>query len=285
VACQDPRFSDAAITTQHSDKKVIYGDDNRLDLFEVTNPLHLQLADSTVALIDSSLLGEAGEEVTEVHGENFGAQYGLCAEEPYREQNAAAFCSGSLIGPDLIMTAGHCVRSQSSCEQTRFVFGYAINKAGELPATLKNEDIYKCGELIHSEVETDGSDFALVRLSTPVMNHTPLAINKTAQDVKEGDPLLIVGHPAGLPAKVADGASVRRSRNVPFFVANLDSYGGNSGSPVFNAATGEIEGILVRGENDFVRKGNCNVSYRCADDKCRGEDVTKISTVLSYIPE
>ena len=76
-----------------------------------------------------------------------------------------------------------------------------------------------------------------------------------------------------------------RNINKPgYFVANLDTYGGNSGSAVFNAKTGVIEGILVRGENDYVYKGNCRVSNVCASDGCRGEDVTKLSAITATIP-
>ena len=56
---------------------------------------------------------------------------------------------------------------------------------------------------------------------------------------------------------------------------HLDTYGGNSGSPVFNAATHEVEGILVRGETDFTSNGTCNVSLVCPTSGCRGEDVTR----------
>ncbi|MEI8190645.1 MAG: hypothetical protein WCI75_13115 [candidate division NC10 bacterium] len=70
-----------------------------------------------------------------------------------------------------------------------------------------------------------------------------------------------------------------------YFVANLDTYGGNSGSAVFSATTGLVEGILVRGENDYVWKGGCRVSNRCPADGCRGEDVTKVSALSSDIPQ
>ena len=39
--------------------------------------------------------------------------------------------------------------------------------------------------------------------------------------------------------------------NLYYFTANLDTYRGNSGSPVFNAITHKVEGVLVRGEQDF----------------------------------
>ena len=51
--------------------------------------------------------------------------------------------------------------------------------------------------------------------------------------------------------KIADGAWVRKNTNPVFFQTNLDAFGGNSGSPVLNSETGEVEGILVRGEIDY----------------------------------
>ena len=69
-----------------------------------------------------------------------------------------------------------------------------------------------------------------------------------------------------------------------YFVANLDTYGGNSGSAVFNATSGKVEGILVRGENDYVWRGSCRVSNKCPADGCRGEDVTKVSALMDIIP-
>lgn len=66
-----------------------------------------------------------------------------------------------------------------------------------------------------------------------------------------------------------------------FFSANLDTFQGNSGSAVFNAETGMIEGILVRGEEDFIpnQAEMCIEANKCANDKCRGEDVTRLTAI------
>ncbi len=58
---------------------------------------------------------------------------------------------------------------------------------------------------------------------------------------------------------------MRSNRRREFFVANLDTYGGNSGSPVVDARTYVVEGILVRGEDDFVQNDGCYVSLVCPD--------------------
>ena len=83
---------------------------------------------------------------------------------------------------------------------------------------------------------------------------------------------------------MAAGANIRKSVHRNFFVANLDTYAGNSGSPVFNTDTGLIEGILVRGEQDFVfTQAGCYLSNACPSDGCRGEDVTRVQWALPFV--
>src|SRR5262249_37357901 len=94
----------------------------------------------------------------------------------------------------------------------------------------------------------------------------------------------VIGHPSGLPAKFAGGAAVRNNQPNAFFVANLDTYGGNSGSPVFNSDTHVVEGILVRGDADFVQQGACSVSLICPTTGCRGEDCTRTIEFATNIP-
>jgi len=48
--------------------------------------------------------------------------------------------------------------------------------------------------------------------------------------------------------KVADNAEVRQADGSIYFRANLDTYGGNSGSGVWLESTHELVGILVRAE-------------------------------------
>jgi hypothetical protein len=118
-----------------------------------------------------------------------------------------------------------------------------------------------------------------VELDRVVTDRTPLTFRKSGA-ISVNEPLVVIGHPTGLPTKIADGANVR-SLSTSFFVANLDTFGGNSGSAVFNANTSEVEGILVRGEEDYVKPflRSCKKPKECKSDKCRGEDVTKITLI------
>jgi len=264
--------------------EVIYGDDDRLDIYQVQSGKLKAMADSTVALMAGSKVTideESG--IASIQTRSYSRSYNLCEDEPFYDQETAAFCSGSLVGPDLIMTAGHCVTSQSSCETTKFVFGFAVTEGGKNPRSVPAGDVYGCKTLLGRAQQNSGADWAIIRLDRTVTGHAPLKLNRSGS-IPNGTPLIVIGHPAGLPTKVAGGAYVRDQGSDGHFVANLDTYGGNSGSAVFNAVTGQVEGILVRGETDYTYRGNCRVSNVCTDDGCRGEDVTRVSAVYDLVP-
>ena len=274
--------------------KVIYGDDDRLDYNKMSDSMKT-LADSVVSLwksMDVSLEGDSYR----LYTSNFGRAVNLCPEERFREQKIGAFCSGSLVGEDLIMTAGHCITDEEKCKDTKFVFGFAIKDAEKgAPDRISREEVYSCknivtrflgDELDEGDASNLGADYALIKLDRPVKGHAPLAVNR-GPSASKGDDIFVIGHPVGLPVKLAGGANVRESdKDKGFFEANLDTYGGNSGSAVFNAETHLIEGILVRGETDFITTAEgCRISNVIPNTEGRGEDVTKVSVLSSFIPK
>ena len=258
--------------------KVIYGEDDRIDVWQTENATLKKLADSTVALIPGSSIKIEGDAAV-LDTDPYGPTMGFCKEEPFYEQVTAAFCSGSLVAPDVIMTAGHCIKAESDCKSTKYVFGFAVKEKGKLPTTVAAKDVYGCKALIGRDQVNDGADWALIKLDRPVVGHAPLKLNLTRK-IENKTPLVVIGHPAGLPTKIAGGASVRDASKNGYFIADLDTYGGNSGSAVFNAVNGNVEGILVRGEQDYAWRNGCRVSNVCAQGACRGEDVTKLDNVL-----
>lgn len=258
---------------------VIYGEDDRIDYYQADSGTK-GLAEGTVALIRTSGLEPDGD-WTRIKTVSYGQGLGLCPDEPFFSQETAAFCSGFLVAPDTIVTAGHCVRGQDSCNSTKFVFGFRMESEGFQPRRVLSDDVYGCKTLVHSVADLGGEDFAVVKLDRRVTHIPPLVLRREGK-VQTGTSLKVIGHPAGLPLKIASGASVRRLE-PHYLVANLDTYGGNSGSAVFNSVTGQIEGILVRGEMDFTYRDGCRASNRCPDGGCRGEDVTLIERVLPYL--
>lgn len=261
---------------------VIYGEDNRADVYEVSNPALKEAAGSTIAMIHKSLITGTDAVNMYISGKTLAEDFNVCSDEPYANQPDAANCSGFLVGEDLIATAGHCAPSLEQCKTYSIVFNYSMKNQTIIPLSVPIDEVYKCKEIVAQEQLDTGRDYALVRLDRPVRGHKILKLSSTAVQVK--DPLIMVGNPVGLPTKISGGAWVRKTTDQ-FFVANLDSYVGNSGSAVLNANTLEVVGILVRGAQDFVTDSarNCLVSNVCTDEGCRGEDVTNISYIAKAL--
>ena len=272
----------------------IYGADNRLVFYEASADMKV-LSLSVVSFWKSAKVVEydGGYSLTT---KPFGDALGLCPGEKFRDQFVGAFCSGSLVGEDLVITAGHCVKDETGCADTRLVFGFLVNSAGGTgPSTVAKSEVYKCAKIVKRFLGGEpgsanpagqalGPDYALIQLDRKVKGHKPLPINRGA--LAKGAKVFVIGHPVGLPLKVAGDASVRDASKKGYFVADLDTFGGNSGSPVFNASTKKIEGILVRGDTDFVKSpAGCTTMATYEQTGGRGEDVTKISELAAFIPK
>jgi Trypsin-like peptidase domain len=276
-------FDDATIAqVLRENQKVIYGTDDRVDVIQLTAGPNRDDVDSVIALFDTVDVTDNGNGTSTLQTQNFGTARNLCAGERFREQPIGAFCSGFLVAADIIATAGHCV-DDGNVTNVRFVFGFRMRDETTAETVLSNAEIYSGVAIIGRQEVGNGPDWALVRIDRPVTNHRIVRIRRTGR-IGDTQAVHVIGHPSGLPTKFAGGAAVRDNQPNAFFVANLDTYGGNSGSPVFNSNTHEVEGILVRGEADFVQQGNCRVSLVCPTTGCRGEDCTRTTEFAQLLP-
>lgn len=266
-------------TSALANVKVIYGEDNREDVFESSNSLHVELSESTAAMVPNYKIKELNSYEVELGGQTL-EERGICASERFAAQPTAANCSGFLVDKDKLVTAGHCIKTQSDCDGSSWVFNYKVEYADQSKVVVAKSDVYKCKKIISQSLDSQTeNDYALIELEKVVEDKKPLKF-RTQGKPSVGDSIVVIGHPTGLPTKISAGAKIRSVNDV-FFVANLDTYGGNSGSAVFNATTGVIEGILVRGAQDYKydREQGCQVSNTLGDDAGRGEDVTLITNI------
>lgn len=258
---------------------VIYGEDNRVDVFESNNSAFVELSKATAGMIPSGNIKSINLNEVKIDAETLESR-GVCAKERFSQQISAANCSGFLVAPNVLVTAGHCIRSEADCRSYKWVFDYKVEHAEQQAISVPSTSVYSCKKIIERSLDSSTKDdYAVIELDRKVTDRRPLSFRRTGK-VSRGASLVVIGHPTGLPTKIADGANVR-SLAGKFFVANLDTYGGNSGSAVINTRTSEVEGILVRGDNDYVYddKLGCQVSNVCSDSGCRGEDVTYITNI------
>lgn len=291
----------AALQRAAAGPPVVYGTDDRLDYHEIKDSAVRELADATAAVFNiNDLAIDAAAGTVATPARTYKDAFNLAASERFGGQPVGALCSAALVAPDLVLTAGHCVRTADDCAAAAFVFGYAVRSAGAAPGPLKPEDVYRCKPpdgLIKSVREGCqewlfrqdgtiqefwGADWALIRLDRPVSGRKALRLAASAPAA--GTPVLAIGYPSGLPVKVSPG-SVIEDPARPYFLADLDICKNSSGSPVFDAATREVVGLVVRRPPpDFVREPDGTLKARqaraCPDDAV---EVTRVSLFRSEV--
>ncbi len=259
--------------------KVIYGNDNRVDVIDSTNSMYVELSRSTAAMISKARVSAERNGEIKINGSTLESR-GICSTERFAQQPTAASCSGFLVGDNLLVTAGHCIKSNSDCKRNKWVFDYKMEQAGQKSISVAASSVYNCKRVVNTVLDGFGkNDFALIELERNVKDRRVLDYRRKGK-ISKNQKLVVIGHPSGLPTKIADDAYVK-SLHKNYFSANLDTYGGNSGSAVFNADTGMVEGILVRGATDYVydsQKG-CRVSNVLGHGSGSGEDVTYITNI------
>jgi V8-like Glu-specific endopeptidase len=265
--------------------RTIYGADERKDFYEVTDDGVKELARASAAMFTADTTTATGANVS-LKTKSLRDVQKLCKGERFETQPSGAYCSGTLVAPDTVLTAGHCIRELSGDDtigmlpETRFVFGYWMKDAATPPGDIPAEQVFAGKKLLGGEA-SDARDWALVRLDRPVPENIAKPVTDwTLDPVQKGQKVFVIGFPSGIPLKYAPGASVRDESKPGFFVADLDSFGGNSGSGVYDQATKKLIGILVRGDTDYLedKAKRCWRVHVCPRG-CRGEDVTRISIV------
>lgn len=192
----------------------------------------------------------------------------LCAGERFRDEPSAGIGTAWLASDRRVVTAGHLLETAAADEMC-FVFGWRNGAGGAAPfdgATIPASAVYTASALIAADADPAklGDDFAIIELdrSVPSAIAEPLRLAPTRPDVD--DVIYVMGFPCGLPLKYAGDAVVLPSNAAPRFVTTLDTFAGNSGSPVFSAETDEVIGLFLAGGDDFdLLNGSYDSSSRC----------------------
>src|SRR5512134_2786402 len=92
-------------------QRVIYGVDNRKDIYQVTSAKVRKSAAGVVALVKKPALTRQADGTFLLATSSFQAEYRLCGSDPFVNQPLVCFCSGFLGAPVVVATAGNCVKS------------------------------------------------------------------------------------------------------------------------------------------------------------------------------
>ncbi len=263
----------------------VYGQDDRHEVYSTSVKPALRLAaGSTGAFIRRTdlLLGATKRDHFTVLGVPLGKKHGLCPGTRFEQQLSAAICSGFLVTDRHMVTAGHCVRSASDCSRLSVVFDYLYAGKGADPTIAPKSAVYQCSRLVTRVVNSEeGIDFAIVELDRRT-GRPPLPIRRQGR-VRNNAGLAMIGYPNGIPAKVSLAGNVADNDPKHFFSTDLDSFAGNSGAPVFDTQNMLVEGISMRGGQEYEFDGDCFRIKPCTLETCDSEDVLRASAFAQAV--
>jgi hypothetical protein len=236
---------------------VLNGQDDRLEAFQAPAQVQGPLLGASAALVYAHHLIESAPDAVGLRAPTALAALGLCADEPFAGQPAAAFCSGVLIDDDLVATAGHCLGAGADtelaarrCGDLRVVFGYALAPPDRAVQPSADE-VFACRRVVALD-----QDLAVLQLDRPPrgrLSPRPIA----AAPARIEDELVVASHGAGLPLKIELAAAVTASSPTSGeLTVAMDTFTGSSGGGLYNQDL-ELVGLVAGGAPDWEVVDGC----------------------------
>jgi len=232
--------------------------DRRVELPDVADAAQrARLADTSAALVYAHRLRfERGRPVR--GAPTLGQAKQLCPGERFADQPSWAFCSGTLVDRDLVLTAGHCLgpdpaRAAERCRRTRLVFGYHLTEGGGL-ADPRAEEVYACRRvaILRQDPGGAGADYAILQLDRPVERRHPAHVARGPVEI--GERLEAAGYGAGLPLKIE--AATVLAAPASDLLTDSNAFAGASGGGLYDSA-GELVAFHLRGAVDWRFDRRC----------------------------
>jgi len=180
--------------------------------------------------------------------------------------NGRRWCSGTLVSEDHFLTAGFCLETRPVAWEVPRIdgteqpisraeiatsmhvdFNYQIDPLGNDPEAIS----FPVRELVEDQL--GDLPYVILRLDdSPGQSFGTARVG--ADDPTDGDTLCVIGHPLGLPKRVATGQALGLQDFRLFH--DIDTEGGSGGSGILTSPEGALIGMHTNGGCDAVAAGN-----------------------------
>lgn len=270
-----------SVTTAQASQKAVYGKlGNQFVTSQTAKTIQYHSTGLAYITKASSIYYESST-LSRIKGYKLKDAANLCSSEKFSKNIVVPdTCSGFLIADDLVMTAGHCINSAKDCNSMKIVFGVSNAKEVDNGFVVDDYNIYQCKRVITSSNEL-GNDFSVIQLDRKVKARDFFKLGDDSE-ITDKTSVFMMGHPLGLAATYTTPVPVVNFQGATTFRAPLDSFGGNSGSPVIDTKSNKVLGILTRGKADFeeVSNGRTNCQrYATYKENDEGETIQRIGDI------
>lgn len=208
----------------------------------------------------------------------------LCSDEKFSMKPSLIACTGFLVKSNILLTAGHCIVDENDCANKKIIFDVldSPSKFSNSNRSVSKAQVHNCKSII-ARGQDDNRDFSLIELEKSITDRSPLELSQSTLLSRPAS-VYMIGHPYGLSLMFSRSSSVSTlDSNDLIFKASINSFQGNSGSPVFDSETHKVEGVLINGQEDLVFDSQ-NKCYRYrVYNGAGGEGVLSISHILPFI--
>jgi len=180
--------------------------------------------------------------------------------------------TGFLIGENRILTAQHIIKGKTEIERNKYmkklriIFNYKLSIYDPSRASwVSSKDVYEVKRIV---VQGQGrslinqkADWCILELDRIVEPKLKLEIS--GEKLSIGQKLIMIGHPAGMPLTGALKGKILRKPSLftkQAYYCSLDSFHGNSGSPIFMYPSLELIGLYVAGKPKDIDARELTVS-------------------------
>ncbi len=304
AAVPEAKLSESLVARSNAIRKTLYGKDDRMDLWSVVkardealhkgvaNPreaLWLKAAEAVGFIIEKDELQALPNNQFLISVEVFGKKRKICndgSERFWAQPCMRGTGTGFLVGEDRVVTASHCLPDGFPLDRFCIIFGYAL-WSEDIPDSIvvRGEDVYEFKKILDRKdnkvpdnKRVEAEDWAVLQLKRKTTRQ-PLKLG--SGNPNKDAAVYAIGYSDGLPVKLSPKGVVNKELgHNRSFIAAVDATGGNSGSPVLDRETHEVQGLLIRGNEDFAMVEHLGCMRPVViNDQHEGETICSISLV------